>query len=588
MSSLIQKFCKLFTKHLSGKDLMLLLGDEVSLSERDNAEKHLAGCRRCHARYEQLNQAAMSVTAYCDARAEAYIPRSRAQRDLLVVRLSQFFNAAVAHSRPAQRDQKSSRIAFSNMNPTFTTAMILAFASVVCIFVWLQQGRSSITSNTLLVRAEAWDAASSKPDAGVIYQRIGIKTPKQRVYRAIYRDARGQRQPRLQKLAYEDEQLKGTLASVGIMWDSPLSATAYQDWHDCQRVRQDRIRKSGQNLILTTTVPDGFVAEQSLTVRDSDFHPIQRTVVLRDRGTIEIAELEYHVLPWAEVGADMFEPVGVLRPDSPIRFQPALVPSLPSTLTDAQIDEAELSVRLVLNKLHADTGEQIRVVRESQGVRVKGLVETDRRKAELQEQLHMLSHVSVSILSIEELERHPDSESGIVSQQIASGTAQASPLEIYFIAHGHSVSTLSHLSQQLMDSALTVDQESRAITDLQVRFGSPEKITDLTAAALSELVFSHRERLFLALQSEQELLGETGLVSNIKSSGISSNGAVPLVSAAERNLALCKALTLGGSSPSRSAESIIAEMAASLNEVRASAHEMKLMRQSAAVSNEKK
>src|SRR6201999_3377303 len=87
----------------------------------------------------------------------------------------------------------------------------------------------------------------------------------------------------------------------------PLSASGYQDWHDRQRVRQDEIARAGKHLIrLTTTIPSGSIATQSLTVRDTDFHPVARTVAFRDSETVEIAEVSFQVLPWAAVDTSLF------------------------------------------------------------------------------------------------------------------------------------------------------------------------------------------------------------------------------------------------------------------------------------------
>src|SRR6201999_2346890 len=109
----------------------------------------------------------------------------------------------------------------------------------------------------------------------------------------------------------------------------------------------------------TTTVPGGLVEQQSLTVRDTDFHPVRRTVSLRESGTVEIAEVDFKILPWSAVNADIFEPVdtaGITAASNPARV--LSFPRMPEVLTEDQLDEAELAARLVLNQLHADTGEQ--------------------------------------------------------------------------------------------------------------------------------------------------------------------------------------------------------------------------------------
>lgn len=563
--------------HLSDRDLLSRIRGELSPSRQLAADDHLAACHKCRTCLEQLEHAARQVTAYRNQCTELQLPRQNGRgRDLLAAQIDNLFRDAAPNTGKRQRKNNSRRIAFSAMNPTLATAMALAVASIICTFLWLQQTRLTITSNALLVRAEAWDSLTvNHPTAGVICQTIRIQTPKQSLERAIYRDAQGQRRIRAQKLASSEEQLKEKLATAGVTWDAPLSASAYQGWHDSQRVRQDQIRRSGPHLLmLTTTTPDGDVAAQSLTVRDSDFHPVDRKVTFRDSETIEIAELSYQVLPWAAVSADAFEPAGTLYSDNSNRLQPYLVPRLPGVLTSAQLNEAELGARLVLNKLHADTGEQLQVERSAYGIEVKGLVETEQRKLELVAQLRMLPHLKASILSIEELKESPDNEAEVSSLKVSSMSAQPSPLDSYFVAHGRDANTLQDLFQQLLSSAITASQESHSITSLLERFKSEDGMTDLAKATLTELIYSHREKLLAAVQKEQKLLTEVGDTSyRSKLSEVPAAG--ELVSAAERNLSLCKELTLGGNSP-RSAESILPELAESLDELRIRARQAQI------------
>ena len=591
MSSLIRQFIDSCQTHLSHGDLTLLIDGELPPLKRREAEKHLQVCRRCSALREQLENTTRLVSAYLNQRAAAGGQRSTERRKHLALQIERIVRNSAPNPMKSWRAIRSPRIAFPNMNPTLATAMVLALASVVCVFVWLHQARPSITSNALLVRAEAWDSAAAMgAPEGVIRQTIRIRTRKQMLQRAIYRDALGRRRPRLRKLAFEEEQLKNKLVAANVAWDAPLSATAYQDWHDRQRVRQDRITRSGRHLlVLTTTTPYGDVAAQSLTVRDTDFHPVERTVAFRDNETVEIAELDYRVLSWAAVSADEFEPIGALRSDISNDFRPAVVTRTPIVLTGVQLDEAEIGARFVLNQLHADTGEQIQIDRNGHGVEVKGLVETEQRKEELLGQLRMVPNLKTSILSIEELKQSPNSETAATSVKVASVSAQPSPLETYFVARGRDANALRSLSQQLLGSALTVSQESRALSDLQERFASGEGMTYLAKATLFELLFSHREKLLLALQKEQDLLGQAVRIpGGDQSSEVSQPGSISLVSAAERNLTNCEELTLGSGSQPRSAEAIIPELAAAINELRVSLYQAQAGSQSIAVQNGKK
>ncbi len=202
-------------------------------------------------------------------------------------------------------------------------------------------------------------------------------------------------------------------------------------------MREDHIARAGTHLLrLTTTVPEGVVAEQSLTVRDTDFHPVLRTVELRDSGTVEIAEVDFKILPWSAVDVNAFEPLESAT--TSIAANPARVLSFPRTpeaLPDAQLDETELAARLILNQLHADTTEQLAIQRDAHGVAVAGLVETDERKRALQSQLRMVPHLTVSIRSVEEVKSKPNADDDVVSIVTASPANQPSQLQTYLQAH---------------------------------------------------------------------------------------------------------------------------------------------------------
>ena len=180
-------------------------------------------------------------------------------------------------------------------------------------------------------------------------------------------------------------------------------------------------------------------------------------------------------------------------------------------------------------------------------------------------------------LRIEKLEREPDHESRIESLTVNSVSAQPSPLEAYIVAHGMNADTMRNLSRPLLGSALTASQESRALTDLQERFARQEGMTYLAKATLSELIFTHRERLLRALDEEQKLLNQTRISTGVnRSSGTEQTGHLLLVSAAERNLSLCEELALGSTAQSRSAEAIVPELIASLNALRIRAQQARI------------
>jgi hypothetical protein len=252
------------------------------------------------------------------------------------------------------------------------------------------------------------------------------------------------------------------------------------------------------------------------------------------------------------------------------------------------LDEAELSARLILNQLQADTDEQLRVERAPQEIEVKGLVETEKRKRQLESELRLVPHLKISILSFEDLRNQPESSAGITSLKMGSVSSQPSPLERHFSAHGRDAASMSELSHKLLDSALSVSRESKAITELSSRFfGSEDKLTDLAAATLTDLIHSHRERLVAALAEEQRVLAEIQGSTGNEGSSAGSPGERELTALAERNLALTKELTYGSDASSRDAEKILSELTESASVLRASARQAQVRSQNGILEGKK-
>lgn len=463
---------------------------------------------------------------------------------------------------------KLKRVALPDMNPIFATALILAAASLLCFAVWWNQ-LPHITTNALLMRAEAWDPAAHPSRApGVIYQRISIKTPQRIVNRAIYRDAQGIRRPKRQELDAADAQLKERLAKAGVNWDEPLSATSYRDWHDRQRGWQDAIEKTGAHLLkLTTTVSDGPIMQESLTVRDTDFHPVARTIELQDTGTVEIAELSYEVLPWSAAREDWFEPLAP-SPLGAAVSSPGVhvLPRMPRFPSEAELDEAELGTRMVLHQLSADTNERIEIDRGANGVQVKGIVATAERKHEIEARLHQVPHVLSALYTFQELQDRQSAANEITSIRQASLAATPSPLEAHLTGQGMSRAEAGELEIDLSNASVTVSRESKAIEDLLVQFGPNKRLTPAAREAFDQLLADHRAKILSSLKEEEQLLAQAGIPLAPLNGDESSRQLIP---AMERHRALCSELLSSNDSHPRNAQAIAVELEQSLRRLRA-------------------
>jgi RNA polymerase sigma factor (sigma-70 family) len=464
------------------------------------------------------------------------------------------------------------QIAVPRINTVSVTAIVIGLA-VVASFLMSLKHSQVIKPSELLARATS-SASASLPlsSSGVIVQKVRIQTAKRDVERTLYRDLGGRRRLKPERIEPEDEQIKTKLEGAGIDWNDPLSAVTYKDWHDHITIEQDDVKQSDNGfLTLTTTASDGVIAQESLTVRESDFHPVRKTIEIRDADTIEVAELNYAVLPWSAVNQDLFErPTAASEPRG-------LVPPMPSarlqlTPTDAQIDEAELGVLLVLHRLHVDASNQIALTRQPDGIHIRGEVETEDEKHQLQSQLHMLPHVWPSIRTLREMDAQPTSGSQVTSLKESSVViSEPSALEKYFAAQGIEHEHTAQVAQQLFDSSFSANHESKAITDLLQRFAPKEDLSPAARSSLSELLIQHKAALLDALEEEERLLATVKLIPAHPTAvpgGIQGN-ALELEAAAHRNFTLCTELTAGGNTPSKDAELIATQLAATIEQLRA-------------------
>ncbi len=460
-------------------------------------------------------------------------------------------------------------IKMPEFNPIFSTALVFAVASLFCFFIWTKWRPVPITANELLVRAESWDASSQRNgQSGVVRQEVSISTGGGIVRRTIYRDTHGIRRPRKEKNAVPTEQLKTRLATAGVDWNEPLSATSYQDWHDHQHVRRDQIDRSGKKLLtLTTTTPDGPVSQESITIREADFHPVERTIKFRDSGTVQIAELDYEVMPWSKADPNWFDP---LTPTLPGANSPhsSLLNSIPKLLTDTQLDIAELETRLVLNRLSDDEKGRIEFARSASGIEVTGIIATSDRKLEIERDLRKIPHVTPKIYTFAEMENLPQGEGQPTKLSAATIVEAASPLQLFLLAKKWTRDEIGSLAQELFIRSASIERESRSLNDLQVRFKEPDKLDEQARAALEVLLSEHRAVLRKDIAAEQGILQRIG--GSLTAAGVHDSTNLQtgdLVALAKTNRTLCNELLAGDAEQSKGADVIISSISASLSQI---------------------
>ena len=557
--------------HLSDETITKLIDGELSSMREYRANAHLGKCWQCKARRETLEKAAFQVVEYRKHQLERRLPLNPERRKAFFVRLDEVLEETATASWWSRTITQLRSVSISHMNPVFASTFVVVAAVALLFLIW-QRNTPPVSASVFLQRAVQAEAKQASPVVpGVIYQKVAIITKSKTFERALYRDLARKRKPRAEQVKADEEPVKKQLATAGVDWQQPLSAEDFREWHARQPVVEDAVRRSGNALLtLTTTVPSGPIASETLIVRAQDFHAVGRTVSMRDDERIEVAELHYDVLGWDAVNDSLFEPLNRTPP------VPSLVGVLPHLPSPEQLDLAELQARLVLNRLHADSTEELEFLRSQSAVEVKGVVESNTRKQELVSQLKTVPHVVPAIFSVDDLRAHSTGENAVSSVRAYSSVAQVSPLEQFLRARGQGTETLNSTSQQLLDTALAIKQEGNAISDLYQRFGKNAELDETGHAALQQLLDSHASRLREALDAEDKTLTQAGMTRPVALDAWSAlDGSRSLLgTTAAINLTLCKELIAGSESPQRDATLIASELFRTTQILRNSLHDI--------------
>jgi hypothetical protein len=239
---------------------------------------------------------------------------------------------------------------------------------------------------------------------------------------------------------------------------------------------------------------------------------VERTIELHDSGTIEIAELNYDVMPWSAANQDWFEPLAGQALTDVLNMHPAI--HLPHVLSGMELDEAELAARATLNQLHADTGEQIQLSRRPNGIDVKGVVDTDARKRELVSRLALLANVHTSILSVEEIGTRPlrgETFGGGQPIQAFSVEAQPSPLERYLREKKLPLDQLATIFQSLLDQSLRIQHAEAHLSELRRRFKEANQLPADQQNRLAGLSKNYLNAIQTGLDANKRTLLSIGL-----------------------------------------------------------------------------
>jgi hypothetical protein len=394
--------------HLTDAWLLLAIDGELSASDYVVVKDHVRACWTCRARKEHLERTIEDIVEYEQALVAPDMPPSSGGKAIFMARLDQL--AAELGSPSLVRRWglmllQTYRLVFSSRVTWVTWVACSSLTVIVCFYVVLHRNTPVVSASELLQRAAASEsglfAGVSQP---VMVQKLSIKVNGYKIARTIYRDRAGNRRAsRADVSAQEESVTERAFQQSSLSWDDPLSPQAYSHWRDGIAEKRDVMtRVDGDLLRLDTTASSGPVAEASLTVRASDYHPVEENVRLRDESRVEIAELSYDVVAFASLSPDIFG-----NPISAPALKLPVITTSNKVADDAELAMTELQVRSALHNLGADLGEQIDVQPKKDGsVRVEGIAADDARRLQLVSALRAIPRTQVHIETVAQATTH--------------------------------------------------------------------------------------------------------------------------------------------------------------------------------------
>jgi hypothetical protein len=564
--------------HISDETLAAIISGELGSLHTLRTNAHLGQCWQCRARRDELERAAQLVVEYRKHNLASCLPLDPGPRQsfLALVKEQSISRPRAVAGWP--RFLLRLRNFPSTMNPVFASVVVVAIAFVALFWIW-QRSVISVSASELLQRAASSDEQHfNGRQTGVLYQQVAVRTGKNSFRHSIYRDLSSRRRMLPVTLSDSEAEVQRKLEVVGVSWDQPLSAAKYKGWRDRQSKPVDEVHRTGNSLLtLTTTLGEGEVAKESLTVREEDFHPVKRIIEMRDQETIEVAELDFAVLGWNAVNLALFERL-VPSPAALAAMTPSIHADLPQSLPSMlQIDIAELAVRSALNQINADTQDQIRVTHTDSGVVVKSIVRTNQRKQELIAQLNQIAYVHSEILSTEEMQNRP--ENTAFAQSAAGGPAQLysapvelAPLAVFLQDRSFPSDQLSVSSKQLLDASLKVQRAGAELAELQERFGHVEALPPQSQMRFETLAVTSRNAIEEGLTAELTVLGRIGFPvqdsGDVLADSEDSASLTTLRKYVERNQQYCQELIVAPVKDPRPASMVAADISASVGRIR--------------------
>lgn len=353
-------------RHPEDGQLLRYLDGELPRRKARQVRRHLEACWQCRAELEELQNAVGDCVRYRKSVLGTCLPPPPDPwRDLS--REFQRIDASL------ERESWVARLLSVRPPVRWAVSGAVALAVVGAILYQLRE-TPSVQAAALLKKAVV--VADSRPRPA---RRYRIKTRTQQLTRVI-----GAGQPVSDAPAIEQ-----LFRSANYSWEDPLSAKSFQAWRDRLPEKRDEVTTIEDLYRLRTTTNHGELLAATLTLRMTDFEPVQGRFEFRNQECVEMTELaDLPTLPASTVAGatgGMPRQPGV----PPDRGEPSAGLNQPAGVAE------ELQVVAALHQVGADLGDSVEIARDGGQVLVSGTGIPPQRQKQIRESLDSMPNVVV-------------------------------------------------------------------------------------------------------------------------------------------------------------------------------------------------
>ena len=439
--------------HPDESQLVPLVDGELHPAEAARLEQHVSGCPECQAK----------LTSYRSVY-EAYRSAVRAS--------SPAPPEPWADLRGRFREMDAGRV-LSRRRPSFRVNkrwMAVAASVLIGVVALRLATETTLSAAELLMNASAAEVRATPP------KKIRVKTRKAIYVRPATRGT--------------ESELASMFRRANYNWEEPLSARSFAAWREALAQKDDSVRVLTQTewgrerfYRITTSTPEGELAEASITIRAADMRAVQENLKFRNDEWVEITEV----------------------PDTADEPSPTAVPParVARQTTRPMTPSDELKVVAALHAIGADLGDPVEVTRETERIVVKALAADAERQSQIRTAVGGLAGVELQFEQPEAVRSTTPSR-----RAIETGAPKNSALLDRLTSQLGSRSTVENFTNHVMDLSESALARAAALRALAVRFPAPveAELTDSDRTTLQTIRATHSKLLLASVRQLNEVI----------------------------------------------------------------------------------